>query len=1105
MPITYQARYRIPAQTTAWTTFGPTFSASPATITGLTAGTNYDFSVVSFNGAGSTASAPVSAQTVSSQTETVEAFSTSTLGVVIFASQQMNVPAPTGPWNQFQLANTGTGRDPQIQINTGGGFTTQVPTGFVSRLVYHNHTLWQVNTSNNWYYWNTNLAPNDYTQWFISAINLSATSFPPNSPSGTIIGAVSVTTSDGSTFNGTFSTDNANFTVTSGNLVTTVANLAGSFTVNITATPAVVGQPFTTPTPFTVTSTQESAEGFTVTTINAPVVFASTTTGSPDLPGPWLQFNLVNTGTGRDPQIALNGTTQTPTGFVSKLVYHNHTLWQVNTSNNWYYWNTALAPNDYTQWFISAINLSTSTYTANLPPVQNVATVNVVTSDTGVFQTFQGVLSLDAASQATFQLNGNVLQNKVTLSQSSYSITITATPSTVGQPFSATIPLSVQSTAGLVQAPLAMYVATFFGTAQSNYYTSWIQHWNGANQAMGRTATMTGCGLNSNSTDMGGTTSQPSSWPAQATNLSNSLKNLVGTGVVPEIAWVASFDDTGIGGGSGDIFSGLAAGTYDSFIQQSLQIWKNAGFSKVYIRLGWEFNLTVPAGVGNNHWQVTGSNVANWRAAWAHFANVAHTWANANAFTVRMVWNPSVYGGANESTNSLTLNAQFPNQVAGDNFVDVIGIDFYSPGGLLASTTDSVAFASRTRFMVPSLVAIAQQWNIPICFPEIGGLQWQSVGNPCTNTWMPDLANYLNSISSVTPIEYLALWDNSAGPIGIDGSIGTMEFTGSTIIGPSNSIMSSVLAGWRSCMGTGGNASIPAIMTIPVGGGGGTLTAPTIAANAGYHTLVWSTDFVNANEIATADGQGYGSTQKWFRGGNYPNYAGWTVQPTWHAQDIPLGQGAGSNASAAGGVLVLSGGTPTTSNSFITSIPRGTNSVPSGGAAQGIFNKVYIECYMAYDPNAYGGSRPLSTFWFPAFWSWTVEGYGSGFGPSAPGLTATSTEIDFFEDTSNVDFGGGPDPVGKNGHGGFFPGGGGAGTGFDGGSFATSNTQWHTIGFLWDQSNNITFYKDGVQSGGATAMSSVNGAFANQHIFIILGTGAGWPLYVDWVRVWGTP
>jgi hypothetical protein len=43
---TFQVRYRIPAQTTAWTTFGPTFSASPGTVTGLANNTAYNFQIV---------------------------------------------------------------------------------------------------------------------------------------------------------------------------------------------------------------------------------------------------------------------------------------------------------------------------------------------------------------------------------------------------------------------------------------------------------------------------------------------------------------------------------------------------------------------------------------------------------------------------------------------------------------------------------------------------------------------------------------------------------------------------------------------------------------------------------------------------------------------------------------------------------------------------------------------------------------------------------------------------------------------------------------------------------------------------------------------------
>jgi hypothetical protein len=224
-----------------------------------------------------------------------------------------------------------------------------------------------------------------------------------------------------------------------------------------------------------------------------------------------------------------------------------------------------------------------------------------------------------------------------------------------------------------------------------------------------------------------------------------------------------------------------------------------------------------------------------------------------------------------------------------------------------------------------------------------------------------------------------------------------------------------------------------------------------------------------------------------------------------HAQDIPLGQGAGSNASPNGGILIMTGSNQNNAgNGFIMSVPgRGLTAIPPGGNAQGAFNKVYVEAYIAYNPavrfNAGGDAN--NNLWFPAFWCWTVEGLNEYSG-AIPFHTATSTEIDFLEEQSGVFGRGLTVPF----HGGSFPGGFGTGsTTFAQANYPLANTAWHTFGFLWDQSNNVTFYRDGVQSGTAFQMAGVNSAWPNQHIFITLGTGYQWPMYVDWVRAWGTP
>lgn len=283
-----------------------------------------------------------------------------------------------------------------------------------------------------------------------------------------------------------------------------------------------------------------------------------------------------------------------------------------------------------------------------------------------------------------------------------------------------------------------------------------------------------------------------------------------------------------------------------------------------------------------------------------------------------------------------------------------------------------------------------------------------------------------------------------------------------------------------------------------------TLTAPVVAANAGYHTLLWSDDFTT-NTLA-ASGQGFVAGKKWWFGNqDHITNGDCVVNTTMTAATVPLGIGAGPNASSAGGILLMNGSNPSNGgNGFLMSTSNIAATLPT--TTQGVFNKVYVEYYIAYDPrirvNQGGDSGPK---WFPALWSWTWEGrQGGGFGVTQGTDSATSTEIDFMEETSGV-FG---NPLGfQIGSQGFFPGGGPPNPQFANSSFSGITTpQWHTYGFLWDQSNNVSFYRDGVKGSGAPfQMDNINSSFKNQHIFIIMGTGYQWPVYVDWVRVWGLP
>jgi hypothetical protein len=113
----------------------------------------------------------------------------------------------------------------------------------------------------------------------------------------------------------------------------------------------------------------------------------------------------------------------------------------------------------------------------------------------------------------------------------------------------------------------------------------------------------------------------------------------------------------------------IASGKYDSGTYRVwpaiLDAYREQGFTKVYLRIGWEQNGTWYG------WQARTTASKNaYIAAWRHLANLAHGYAAAYGMTVDTVWSPSAsfgnFGLAEEST--------YP----GDAYVDIIAPTAYS-------------------------------------------------------------------------------------------------------------------------------------------------------------------------------------------------------------------------------------------------------------------------------------------------------------------------------------------------------------------------------------------------------------------------------------------
>lgn len=109
--------------------------------------------------------------------------------------------------------------------------------------------------------------------------------------------------------------------------------------------------------------------------------------------------------------------------------------------------------------------------------------------------------------------------------------------------------------------------------------------------------------------------------------------------------------------------------------------FRNAGYRKLYLRLGWEQN-------GNWYgWQArTPAAAAAYVAAWRHVADLAHRYATTNGMEIRTIWSP-LAGGVYLPANT-PLSASYP----GDAYVDVIGPDFYSDIWNATRSADGMAY-----------------------------------------------------------------------------------------------------------------------------------------------------------------------------------------------------------------------------------------------------------------------------------------------------------------------------------------------------------------------------------------------------------------------------
>lgn len=282
---------------------------------------------------------------------------------------------------------------------------------------------------------------------------------------------------------------------------------------------------------------------------------------------------------------------------------------------------------------------------------------------------------------------------------------------------------------------------------------------------------------------------------------------------------------------------------------------------------------------------------------------------------------------------------------------------------------------------------------------------------------------------------------------------------------------------------------------------------PAQAAAAGFHTNVLNDDFTTTTTVApnAAPTGGY----NW-----YWDATGITSASQYNVNTafIPgTTDGAPTASGASTGVLTISG----TQNTFSSGL-KSTFQTQVGANKAGSWNHGYFEAYLQFNRIVQGSGGP-SGGW-PAFWLWAVEALSPVSGQitaecdimeyfPAGTAGATGTFISTMHNWANTNFAAaGTDDFNTNGSN--VPG------------TQPSNSGWHTYGCLW-QGNGTTgtvqFYIDNVlqtMSGTTTTftLTAANtsptaglSAMEADHMSIILGSSNGWPINIDWVRVWQAP
>jgi hypothetical protein len=355
-------------------------------------------------------------------------------------------------------------------------------------------------------------------------------------------------------------------------------------------------------------------------------------------------------------QMAYNNVTAAATSSVLQIAYVNQAIWQKNSAQDWY--SVTLTNGAFT-------TLSGPTKTSPLASAESAQGTFVNTIGPSVTDAFSEVFTITAGAQvAVGGVTDTTTANVIALLYYNHSVYHENTSFSWYAKASAGATWVFQPggdprSAIITQIPVGLY-ATTHGTSDGTNSAQW----DAAVSTMSLAPKVFGTFMDQrfawdNTTD----TADLASYNSYISGLGKQDTRTIN--LIPSIAVTFGYVVQPANTVLVDHFAAISSGSFDTRIQNMLAAWKANGYTKLYLRPAWEFNLNW------SPWRVSASNVSAYIAAHQHFYTVVHAYSAANGMDVQIVWNPSI--GVNTNDSSLTVAQQYP----GDAFVDVIGPDSY--------------------------------------------------------------------------------------------------------------------------------------------------------------------------------------------------------------------------------------------------------------------------------------------------------------------------------------------------------------------------------------------------------------------------------------------